>query len=98
MLSLGILGLAPRATQRERAIEREALAVGDPSLAPGGWTECVEAAPGIAGGQGQINTVGKLSLLLKRKSVGVSTLRRNRAAFLVLWKQENRLLLVIWDS
>lgn len=34
----------------------------------------MEAAPGIAGGQGQINAVGKLSLLLKRKSVGVCIL------------------------
>lgn len=35
----------------------------------------MEAAPGIAGGQGQINAVGKLSLLLKRKSVGVLSWR-----------------------
>lgn len=57
----------------------------------------MEAAPGIAGGQGQINTVGKLSLLLKKKSVGVSVME-GTAVFLVLWKQENRLLLVIWES
>lgn len=34
----------------------------------------MEAAPGIAGGQGQINAVGELGLLLKMESVGVSVL------------------------